>query len=213
MDKRNKIYVLSISIVMIVASILAISFAYIGSRGIEIYSGGGISGNVIDAQGAINLEISGEPSVSLDVDIHKLSSAQASNDYSSYIESSVNVNVDFTTDLSVYTKGVKCNYDIYYHPTSAYTPSQASVNAGLMELAIGGTASHDSFAARNLANVSSPIKLYSSYVKTSSTTATVNQIWHIKMYFYNLNIDQTGALGQNPAGKVVFETTSCEAMK
>ena len=211
MNKNGRLFVLIISIVLFLVSVLTLSFAYIGRSDSIVVSPNNtvVQGSFRSANQCANLTATASGSLGLNVDFNALDSSTSSNSYTSYIDSPVvtlTINIAKSSDTTY--SNVTCSYMLSYVPTTKYTPSSGAVSAGLMELAVIGSSSSNSFNAVDIGNKTSKTTL-----KTASITTTSGQpkseVWSIKMRFYNLDIDQSGIMNQSPKGNIFVEQVSC----
>ena len=210
MEKKNKVYIIISIIVVILTAALAVTFAFIG--GPTVVGNTNVVTSIPTGLNNIAFTYSGDNTITLNIALDNLTPSAANNNYSSYIDSNTAiVNVTFSVSSANYTNGATCHYSILYTPTTAYTASAASVSNSLNELVIVGTSSVANFTT-SVAG-SSPVTLVdnTSIVASSGNDSTTHS-WTFKMRFYNLNIDQSSALGQTPTGTLSIVPGECSAL-
>ena len=212
MDKRNRLYIIIMAVVVFFTAILMITFAYINKPTVS----GNVNTNatVLDNSDALSLTYSGATSLGLSIDVDKLNADEASDSYTSFISNSADIGLTLTSDANMFPNGATCTYDIMYTPTVAYYSSSGAMSNSLMELTISGTNGSISFPDENLYGISGvgvPWTLKTASISTTSSNASVNQTWTFTMKFYNLDVDQSSALGQSPSGTITFKPVDCEA--
>ena len=208
MKKKKAIYIASIIFVICLASIFAIAFAYIGKP--TETGNANINVSIVPDDG-IDFQYTGTATLNLTAALSNLALANASNSYTSYSVSELtNRTVSMTSNATMYPGGLTCSYDIVYTPTVAYTQTPAATSAGLNELVLRGKIGSTVYFETNVAG-SSPVVLYTHSISTTSAASTTNQEWGFSARFYNLNIDQSQASGQNPTGVISIENVKCNA--
>ncbi|MBR4231072.1 MAG: hypothetical protein IKR74_02825 [Bacilli bacterium] len=206
MKKKKAIYIASIIFVICLASIFAIAFAYIGKP--TETGNANINVSIVSDDG-IDFQYTGTATLNLTAALSNLALANASNSYTSYSVSELtNRTVSMTSNATMYPGGLTCSYDIVYTPTVAYTQTPAATSAGLNELVLRGKIGSTVYFETNVAG-SSPVVLYTHSISTTSAASTTNQEWGFSARFYNLNIDQSQASGQNPTGVISIENVKC----
>ena len=193
----------------IVVCSLAIAFAYIGRPTIS----GNTNTNVTINGGAATFSYTGSSSLSIAINTtnDELSSANASNSYTSYIESSsATTTVSLTTNASLAPKGMTCPYTIIYTPSTAYTQSSGATSAGLRELVITATDGSSNYE-KSIAGSNVVTLVSNASIATSSSTTSKSTTWTFKMRFYNLNVDQESVIGRVPSGTISITNGECEA--
>ena len=212
MNQRNKIYFVISGLVILLVSVIMISFAYIGRANVIGNTNTNIT--ITNTVQYFNLTYSGNTDLSLNVSLDNLTYDSASNSYTSYVSNTTTITMNFKVTSSSYTSGGKCAYTIKYIANSngTYTQSAGATSAGLRELAISGTNGTDSFSDVNLSGVgTSGTTLYSGNISTNTYNSTTSKTWTFTMKFYNLNVDQSSVLGSNPSGKIRIESGACGA--
>lgn len=209
MKENFKIYII-LGIIFLMVSVVAISFAFIG-RGNAENNQFNVTGTVIDGQSGYVLSYEGNSTLVLNLSMDVLSSAGASNEYTSYAETPSSITVNLTTDLNTYPNGVTCEYSLYYTPKVVYTPSSEAKSNNLMELALVSTETGKEEKRISLDDLGAKTKVTTSLISTSASSATTLSPWNIALRFYNLDVDQESALGKTPSGTISFEVDKCYA--
>lgn len=198
MKNKNQLYFAVIFVFLLVITTTGVSFAYINKA--TVSGNTNVNLTVLNATNDLNLTYSGNTSVAINVTLDDL----ASNKVGSAVTNSTNISVNFKTS-SYYPSGAKCYYTVSYSASSVYTPTTTG-----NELTISGSLNGTNKFEKSIGSVSN-VQLYSGYISTSQANTTVTQNWVFSLNFYNLNSDQTGALGQNPKGTIVITPGNCEA--
>lgn len=208
MDNKKIIILTCLNIVFVIISGIAISFAFMGKAAVE--NRANVTGNVMNVTGAYNVSFSPSASASLNVTLEDLKAGEASNDYSSYVENNIVQYIKISSDNTKAPEGIRCNYDIYYTPTTIYDASTGAKEVGLIELAlVGSSSTSKSFGPISLSGIKTKTKIYSTSIASGTGGEEITENWNISMRYYNLLVDQVSALGQNPKGKVTLELGEC----
>ncbi len=126
-----------------------------------------------------------------------------------------------TVSLTAGSGNARCEYDLYYYPTTAFTPTPAAVTANKAEYTIDGTGGSNTFTGIDVsgAGTGNPAKilLKEDAVITDAYTAAegtnqsaTQQQWTFTAKFYNLDLDQTeNVVGQSFGGQIKVEGVEC----
>jgi len=212
MNNKNTIFIGILIVIIVITVAVSLTYAFIGRA-----SGtGNILSNtqVLDPSESISLTYEENKSLNLSITLEELSSLNSNNNYTSYIETDESLAITLTSDSSIFPNGLRCVYEIRYEPVVAYRASSGATANSLKEFTIQGTSSKGNyFSETSIANVTSGISLNNNVViATTGTSTTTADTWTFKMRFYNLDVDQTNALGQSPSGKIVVVPGECEKL-
>ncbi len=213
MDKKQIYIILSIVVMAVLTAIFAVTFAY-GSRPT-------VTGNTntnVTILGNATLSYSEGVNLSLNITESDLSVDNVVNNSTVVLGPVSNITIALNTDVNQFPHGLYCSYDIVYTPTVAYVPSAASVAGNLKELVIrAGQSLHENGTVNEIINMSiagsNEIVLYSTYIRTTSSSPSAVIDWKFQFGFYNLNVNQNDAAGQHPSGKVSIKNVQCSGAK
>ena len=204
MNKKNSIYLIVMSLVIMISSIIVVSFAYIGRP----TSTGNTNINVIinnATSNGITFSYTGGTELGLNVTTDDLLLTTVGSSASNTIRVHFHVSLNGT-----YNNSVTCTYKIFYVPTTTFNKS---TSLSTPELSLKGLVGNIEQFNVSLDNVSSTLLLATKDITVNGQSG-VNMVnsntWDFTMEFHNLNADQSSALGQSPKGKIMFQPQSCK---
>lgn len=161
------------------------------------------------------LSITGDTNFSLNIDLESLSFENATNEQDSYIDSTQSAIISLDLDPNKYKTPVTCNYEFTYEPITEYIPSLGSDD--LVELGFEGECencliSNAKFGPVSIGGIAEGDrqKIYEGSITSDSETGQAEQKWNLHYRFYNLDLDQSSVIGQNPSGKIIIKGLSCK---
>lgn len=106
---------------------------------------------------------------------------------------------------------LKCTYDIWYEPSSAFVNSSTNLQKET-ELEIIGTDKSGTNGTFHfdLDGITSATKMTSAKIITNSPTTSAVQNWQFTMTHYNINANQIEHMGKSYGGRIYFKGTGCE---
>jgi len=204
---NKKMYIIILSIVFLIAGVLAVTFGFIG-KGNETGSTNVLI-DIYDVKEDIDFGYSGDVNLSLSINRDNLSSVSASNDYTSFIDSeSKTVTIELTS-AEAFKNGAKCTYEVLYIPSSVYTQSAAAKTFLLNELVVSGSVDNNDFADVSISGPGNKL-IYNGTIETYEENSPVTQEISLKLRFYNLLVDQESAIGQSAGGTIKVGNIYCE---
>jgi len=207
MKDKNRLYLI-IGIVVAVL-FLAGTFTYAYINRANSSGNTNLLSEIIDSNSTISYTGETTGNMSITVDLNKLQSDTASNDYASFIEGNeASASMTLAYEPTFFKYGLTCDYKISYVPSKTYVPTSASLNAGLKEFVLIGTNGSDSFEA-DLGNVSSETIVYESKLSPKVINNPYEETWRFSLRFYNLDVNQEDVAGKEMAGSVKIIPGNC----
>ena len=203
MENRKRVFIVVLVSILFLASIIALSFAYIGRPTVP-----SSNTSVSTTINGVLLTYTGSTAINLQLNYENLAVDSAKNDYSSFVSNTINSTITINVP-DTYPNGAMCQYRIVYNPITVYVPSVAATNANLTELELALGDGTSTLKTISLANLSSKTILHTTTISTDTGNMTASQTWTSTLKFYNLNVDQADAMGQNPQGNIEIETVAC----
>lgn len=217
MKTKVKFYLIFLAFFIAAVSFIGISFAFIDFDSANNQQIIPITGSIKNFNNAVLMRYEGNTDLNLQISLDDLSSGASSNNYLAYSFDEQDLDIIFSSNPELFPLGVKCDYNIFYIPDSenVYNASPDALSNNLVELALEGTNGNetDKFEMFNLAGLTAKTLIKKVSISTFEQEEEVIHKWNFKMKFYNLNVDQSSIIGQNPHGTIAFETDYCEVNK
>ena len=205
MKKKYLIMLFIIGIFIVLTFIVGASYAYFSITRISVNTS--IDNNTLDIAMDLNstatIDFSVNPYIPFSSDLFAESSE-------------VSLSTNLTNSDSAH---LTCEYDIVYTPdltSGTFVPS-ADNTGNLQELVIIGTdnSGQNSSFSFNLANKpynGTDYKIMTATISANSG-ATVNQVWKLKVAYYNYNFEQSINAGKTIKGTVSLKAKECKKYK
>lgn len=219
--KVNKtILIITISICLMMGTIFAISYAYIGRASVS--GNTNITGNIIDISDGITFtyqlndvtnSINNISTISVDITDNDLSPEDASNTYSSYVSNIVDLvlTVHLTSAIKT-TDTVTCDYSVKFYGNVPTSSAASALGLHQFGAYIPTASTEVPLDGASLPNNYKQIESGTFYVTGTGSTAAINKTFRYDIRFYNLNVDQMSYIstnGSSISGSLQFDADNC----